>query len=277
VIRDQRRASSPDRFHPRSSAKSYLTFRLCVAGTAFVCLLLAGIAYPLTLTWLAKFLLLSQQPERADLILILGGDFYGPRALLGAELGKRGYAPRVLISGALYENRPEGEFAVRFLVERGYRRELFISFPRTTQSTIEEAIALCPELHRLGASKVLIVTSNYHSRRANLVFRLFCPGVRFRSIAAADRQFEVENWWKNPQYRGIFFSEWKKIIGTVFWKYPEHSLRRLWGAIKPHARTGVLTGRPWVRYAPVVYLKEGGHVASSGELVPKAAARPGAR
>jgi len=210
------------------ATKSYRKFGWWVACTAFVGVLLAGMSYPLILTRLAKFLLLSQQPERADLILILGGDFYGPRALLGAELGKRGYAPKVLISGALYENRPEGEFAIRFLVERGYRRELFISFPGTTQSTIEEAIAVCPELHRLGARKVLMVTSAYHSRRANVVFRLFCPGIQFRSIAAADEQFEAEKWWKEPRYRRVFFSEWGKIIGSMFWKYPEHKLERLW-------------------------------------------------
>ena len=212
-------------------AKLYRKLGLWVVCAASFCLLLAGIAYPLTLTWLAKFLLLSQPPERADLILILGGDFYGPRALLGAELGKLGYAPKVLISGALYENRLEGEFAIRFLVERGYRRELFISFPSPTRSTIEEAIALCPALSRLGARKVLIVTSAYHSRRANIVFRLFCPGVQFRSAAAADPQFEVEKWWKKPQYRRVFFSEWTKLIGTVFWKYPEHTLKRLWRTI----------------------------------------------
>jgi uncharacterized SAM-binding protein YcdF (DUF218 family) len=208
-------------------AKPRRTFRLWVASTAVICLLLAGIAYPLILTRMAQFLLLSQKPEPADLILILGGDFYGPRALLGAELGKLGYAPKVLISGALYQNRPEGEFAIRFLVERGYRRELFVSLPSTTQSTIEEALAVCPELDRLGARRVLIVTSAYHSRRSNVVFRLFCPGVRFRSIAAADAHFEAEYWWKKPQCRRIFFSEWEKIIGTVIWKYPEHNLKRL--------------------------------------------------
>src|SRR4030095_4240235 len=108
--------------------------------------------------------------------------------------------------------------------ERGYRRELFTSFPGTTQSTIEEAIAVCPELKRLGARKVLIVTSAYHSRRANVVFRLFCPAVRIRSIAAPDDQFEVDKWWKVSRYRKLFFSEWGKIIGTAFWKYPVHSL-----------------------------------------------------
>jgi uncharacterized SAM-binding protein YcdF (DUF218 family) len=192
---------------------------------------LAAIFYPVVLTRAAEFLLLSQQPTQADLILILGGNFYGPRAIVGAELGELGYAPKVLISGALYQDLPEGEFAIRFLVDKGYRRELFMSFPHTTQSTIEEAIAVCPELARLGARKVLIVTSAYHSRRANLVFRLYCPSIRFRSIAAPDDQFHSENWWKTPRYRKIFFSEWEKIIATLFWEYPIRRLRLLGGTL----------------------------------------------
>ena len=196
-----------------------------------MCLLLAVAFYPVTLTWMARFLTVSQQPEPADLILILGGDFWGPRALLGAELGARGYAGKVLISGPPYLDQPESELSIRFLVDKGYPREMFISFPNTTKSTVEEAIALCPELKRLGAGKVLLVTSAYHSRRANLALRLFCPDIRFRSIAAPDPQFEVENWWKNERFRYFFFSEWQKIIGTVFWKYPEHTLRRIRRAV----------------------------------------------
>ena len=188
--------------------------------------LVAAILYPITLTWMARFLTLSQTPEPADLILILGGNFWGPRAVLGAELGARGLAKKVLISGPPYHGQPESELSIRFLVEKGYQREMFLSFPNGSKSTTEEAAAVCPELKRLHASNVLLVTSDYHSRRANLVFRLYCPGVRFRSVASDDGEFQVENWWKTERFRVIFFSEWEKILGTVFWQYPQHLLRR---------------------------------------------------
>jgi len=177
---------------------------------------------------LAKLLLFSQQPERADLILVLGGDFWGPRALRGAELGTRGYANKVMISGPPYQNQPESDLAIHDLVGKGYPRELFASFPITARSTVEEAIAVCPELRRLSVQRVLIVTALYHARRANLVFRLFCPGISFRSVGAADAQFEPQNWWKTERCRKIFFSEWQKIIATVFWKYPEYNLTHPW-------------------------------------------------
>jgi len=64
--------------------KVYRTAGLWLVGG---CLLLAGIFSFYTLTSLAKFLLLSEPPAPTDLILVLGGDFYGPRAFLGAELG----------------------------------------------------------------------------------------------------------------------------------------------------------------------------------------------
>jgi uncharacterized SAM-binding protein YcdF (DUF218 family) len=205
--------------------------RLRLSWRILLSLLPVVLFYPFTLTALANFLTFSQSPEPSDLILVLGGDFWGPRVLTGAELGARGYAPRVLISGPPYRNQPESELAIAFLEEKGYRKDLFTSFPNYAKSTIEEAVAVCPELKRLGASRVLIVTTAYHSRRANLVLRLFCPGIRFRSIAAPDDQFQPESWWKTPRYRQIFFAEWEKIMATVFWEYPRHKLTLHWRAV----------------------------------------------
>jgi uncharacterized SAM-binding protein YcdF (DUF218 family) len=218
---------------PMLNTKSRRTLGFWAGGAVLLSLLLTAVFYSFLLTALAKFLMLSQPPEQADLILVLGGDFFGPRAMLGAELGARGYAKKVLISGPPYRDQPESELSIRFLVDKGYKKELFASFPIYGKSTIEEAIALCPELRRLGAARVLIVTTAYHSRRANIVLNLFCPGIRFRSVPAPDDQFQSENWWKTPRYRKIFFSEWEKIIGTVFWEYPRHIPTLLWRAIQP--------------------------------------------
>jgi hypothetical protein len=72
--------------------------------------------------------------------------------LKAAELANNGYAPRVLISGTPYrarpedQSRPEGEFAIVFLAKQGYRTDSFESFGHHARSTIEEAIALRPEL-----------------------------------------------------------------------------------------------------------------------------------
>ncbi len=189
---------------------------------------LSFIRWQRTLTSLGDFLTYSQRPESADLILVLGGDFWGARVLKGADLGNQGYAPVVLFSGPPYKDRPEGEFAVQFLVEKGYAKDRFQVFGHNEPSTIGEAKVLCPELARRNAKRVILVTSAYHSRRAAIAMRLFCPGIRFIS-APADSQFHAERWWKDQSSRDIFFSEWSKILGSVFVSYPIYRFNH-WGA-----------------------------------------------
>lgn len=176
---------------------------------------LLAIRWQGTLNWLGGFLIDAQPPQRADLILVLGGDFWGSRVLTAAELARAGYAPIALISGPPYRDRPEGEFAVEFLVDKGYPRELFQVFAHHANSTIEEAKSLRAELARREVKCVLLVTSAHHSRRAAIVLSLFCPGVRFISIPAPDPRYHAQQWWNDAASRDLFFSEWTKILGTV--------------------------------------------------------------
>jgi uncharacterized SAM-binding protein YcdF (DUF218 family) len=196
-------------------------------------ILLVALSAMLLLGWkavlshLGDYLVSPQSPQSADLILVLGGDFWGARVLKGADLAMQGYAPLALISGTPYAGRPEGELAIEFLVERGYPERLFQSFGHHAPSTIEEAIALRPELARRGVRRVLLVTSAYHSRRAGIVFRLFCPGIHFITIPAPEDQYHPDDWWQDTNSRKLFFSEWGKIFGTVLIEYPKDRIESI--------------------------------------------------
>ena len=171
------------------------------------------------------FLVCSDPPQPADLILVIGGDFYGPRVLKGADLALQGYAPFVLITGPPYKgDRSEAEFAIDFLTAKGYPKELFQAFGHHAHSTIAEAIAVGAELQRRRVHRVILVTAAYHSRRADIAFRLYNPGVHFISVPAADDHYDPEHWWTDPKSRPLFFSECEKIAGTVFIAYPKHLL-----------------------------------------------------
>lgn len=176
-----------------------------------------------TLDCMGEYLVSSEQPQPADLILVLAGDFWGPRVVKGADLGMQHYAPLVLMSSTPYQGRPDGELAIEFLVKQGYPARLFQYFNHNSRSTIEEALALRPELARRGVKRVLLVTTAYHSRRAEIVFRLFCPGIRFVAIPASD-PYRPDGWWKDSNSRMLFFSEWRKILGTVLLVYPKYLL-----------------------------------------------------
>jgi uncharacterized SAM-binding protein YcdF (DUF218 family) len=235
-----------------SGRPSSLTVRyvllLILAGMLILAAILA-IRWQSTLNSLGSFLVDSQPPQRADLILVLGGDFWGPRVLVGAELARLRYAPIALISGPPYRDRPEGELAVEFLVRKGYPRELFQVFGHHAGSTIDEANALRSELARRHVRRVLLVTSAHHSRRATIVLTLLCPGVRFISIPAPDPHYHIDQWWNDDSSRQLFFSEWNKILGSVLVAYPTYLVSRLFGyamAVIPDraAVTHAATSRP---------------------------------
>jgi uncharacterized SAM-binding protein YcdF (DUF218 family) len=180
----------------------------------------AWIGWPAVLNWLGSYLVCSDAPQRADLIVVMGGDFWGPRVVKAAQLGAQGLAPLVLISGPTYYQRPEGELAVEFLVQHGYSKSLFDVFTHDQRSTLGEVLALKGELSRRGAKRIIVVTSSYHSRRCAILFRLFCPGIRTISMPAPDDNYQPRNWWKDTSSRGLFFSEWTKILGSVAIAYP---------------------------------------------------------
>ena len=122
------------------------------------------------LAGLGESLVVSDPLKHADLIYVLAGDFWGSRVLVGANLGSQGWAPKVIMAGGDYVNRPTSDLAVDFAAQHGYPRNLFLPIRLEAHSTVDEARAMGPIFHRLGAKRIILVTSNFHSRRAAQVF-----------------------------------------------------------------------------------------------------------
>ena len=66
--------------------------------------------------------------------------------------------------------------------------------------------------------RILLVTSDYHTRRALNIFRREIPGKTF-SVAAAydDRQFGTQ-WWTHREWAKTCLAEWMK---TLWWNVVE--------------------------------------------------------
>lgn len=191
--------------------------------TLLVTLLVSGVALVVLLAFrehllagLGESLLVSDPLEPADLIYVLAGDFWGSRVLLGADLGSKGWAPTVIVSGGRYANSYAPDLSVDFVVQHGYPRGLFLPIRLEARSTIDEARAMGPIFRRLGAKRVILVTSNFHSRRVAQVFRLYLPEFDFRVEGSRDSAFDPHGWWKKPAERRLLFSEYQKMIGTIF-------------------------------------------------------------
>jgi uncharacterized SAM-binding protein YcdF (DUF218 family) len=174
-------------------------------------LLLALVLHARILTALAEYLDQSGPPEKADIAFVLAGDASGRRILKGAELVRQGYAPRLVVSGpAGNYGYYECDLAIPFAVKAGYPESEFIPFPNHARSTRDEAAAAAVELRGLGAHRVLLITSLYHTRRAGGDFRAAAPDLTFIVVAASDENFTPQAWWHNREARKTFAIEWLK-------------------------------------------------------------------
>jgi uncharacterized SAM-binding protein YcdF (DUF218 family) len=157
----------------------------------------------------------SGQPRKADIAVVLGGDFFGNRILKAAELAREGYVPKVLVSGPSGQySFHESDLAIPFAVKHGFPESLFVPAPNDTRSTRDEAVSLVPLLRRMGVHSFLLVTSDFHTRRAARLFRSAAPEMRVFAVAAPDAEFQLESWWKAREGRKSVFLEWTKTFAT---------------------------------------------------------------
>jgi uncharacterized SAM-binding protein YcdF (DUF218 family) len=138
--------------------------------------------------------------ERSDAIIVLSDDnFYADRATRAAELYRRGMAPEVVASGRrLRPFAGIAELMTHDLFERGVPKDKIEAFAQDADNTREEAMALMQLAARKKWRSVIVVTSNYHTRRARYIFaRVFPSTVRVRIASARDDDFDPEQWWKH--------------------------------------------------------------------------------
>jgi uncharacterized SAM-binding protein YcdF (DUF218 family) len=183
---------------------------------ALVCVLAAlFLSRTIWLEAMGQYLVDVQEPQRSDMVVVLGGDWFGNRVLKGAQLVKEGYAPTVLVSGGGYiYGMHESDFAIPFAIRHGYSEKIFLQLDYPALSTVDEAKAVTAELRRRGVKKYLLVTSEFHTRRAGRIFRHAAPDLELRVVACPDT-LHWNNWWKDREGRKTFFLEWMKTVTSV--------------------------------------------------------------
>ena len=166
---------------------------------------------------LGSYLVKADAPEKADIALVLAGDGEGNRILAAAQLARQGYVSQVLVSGpsGVY-GQYECDLAIPFAVKAGYPASYFLHFENDARSTQEEARDTIARLRQLGVHKVLLVTSDYHTRRSGKIYGTAAPDLQFVVVAAPDRYFTAGGWWHNRQGEKIAFNEWVKTLTEPF-------------------------------------------------------------
>jgi len=182
----------------------------------FAAVLLAALNHKSILTAAGNYLVETSRPEKADAVLVLAGDYRGSRITRAAELVKAGYAPVALVSGPteMYGVN-EATLAIQYIVARGAPSNYFEPIHIRALSTFEEARAFDPELRKRNIHTLILVTSNYHTRRAAETFRrALGKDIRIVPIAAEDSYFRPDSWWHNREGQKTVFYEYSKTIAT---------------------------------------------------------------
>jgi hypothetical protein len=168
------------------------------------------------LTAKAGSLLIVDAPRPSDVILVLAGETER-RPKRALELLAQGLGRRVVLDvpeKARNFGFMEIQLAQKYIQDQP-QGALVSVCPIDGLSTKEESKDAEKCLAREGAKSVLIVTSDFHTRRALSVFRREVPEYEY-SVAAArnDRQFGAR-WWSHRPWAKTLVDEWLRLI---WWK-----------------------------------------------------------
>ena len=214
----------------RGSA-AHTSFRRSERGGVFYKLLaLAFVAGLLFLLFLAREPLLrgfigwwivDEAPQEAQAVVVLGGDsVFGDRIRHGVDLYRQGWAPRLIVSGyAIRSYFSETELMEREATELGVPSEALLVFKHNARSTQEEALALRRFLAERQIRDVIVVTSNFHTRRTRWIFRKVFrgTGVQVKVSASSDVRVDPRRWWKRRSSMNYVLLELLKTLNS-FWE-----------------------------------------------------------
>jgi uncharacterized SAM-binding protein YcdF (DUF218 family) len=162
-------------------------------------------------------------PARADGAVVLQGSIPGENVRVhGAiELLQQGRVSAVMLSlpRESYWGEPIAPVALRY-IEKKYGKDLsshilFCETPPQVNSTRQEAEAISPCIRDQRWKDFVVVTSDYHTRRAGMIWRTVTaarnPEVTVYIHAVDDPEFQ-QSWWQSRLSAKTWFMEFSKLV-----------------------------------------------------------------
>lgn len=158
------------------------------------------------LAGIGNFLVVRDRLEPSDIILLLNGD---PTVRPGyaAALLQQGIAPKIVIARAedsigvqfgAYPNVTDSNLVM--LKKLGVQESQLVELrpPGGVKHTADEAEVVFAFCKRNSVHRVVIVTSDLHSRRARFIFEKVLSRGQIKVMMApiADRKYGASNWWR---------------------------------------------------------------------------------
>lgn len=163
----------------------------------------------------AKYLYYRDELKPADIIVAIPDNETGYSVEYGVKLFKEGWArkDRIILSGGSVS----WKYTWASLMQE---QALSLGVPRNaifleekSSSTKENAIFTREIMKRHRYTSLILVTSAYHSKRANKIFKKIMGNeIRVLSAPSEETRFRLEDWWKRERDRKIVFIEFFKFF-----------------------------------------------------------------
>jgi hypothetical protein len=175
------------------------------------------------------YLLISTDPIPAhvDEAVVLQGSILGEKARIAgaAQLVQQGIAGRMFVSvpKESYWGQAVSPISYRY-IERTYGGEIasrtdFCETGPDVNSTETEATELIGCLQQRGSNSVAVVTSDYHSRHAGIIWRRALrrqhSSSRLLIHGVVDPEFHAAGWWRDRLSAKTWLGESTKLLWTL--------------------------------------------------------------
>jgi uncharacterized SAM-binding protein YcdF (DUF218 family) len=199
----------------RGGIISRLMFLIFVIAVVFVLFILR---HPL-LRMMGNFWVVNDPLQRSDVIVTLSDDNYqGDRAARAAQLFKAGWAPKIVVSGRFLRNYVSlAEMSQKDLTQDGVPGDAITKLTHRAEDTIDEEKIIAQLAVQKHWQHVIIVTSNYHTRRARFIARrVFPASIDVMMEAAPDVEYDPDNWWRTRIGIKLYFHESVGYLANIW-------------------------------------------------------------
>ncbi len=157
--------------------------------------------------------LVINAPRHAGALVVLEGGAGSSRFTQAVRLQKMGYAPRILVDADVtrnYYGKTEADLLLDYL--RRTDQTAIEVCPTVADSTFAETVDVQRCLQGIGATSAIIVTSDFHTRRALSIFRKRLPQFQWSVAASSWPANAAEQYWKRRWWAKTVIDEWEKYL-----------------------------------------------------------------
>jgi uncharacterized SAM-binding protein YcdF (DUF218 family) len=183
----------------------------------FVCIFLMTLAG--TLLRDAGAFLTLDNPAPSDIIVVLNGDIGDARFLHALNLLRSGYSQELILDAPdwVEYGRTSSDLAreyIQAIAPENASHLHVCSFNGDSTALELHEVSKCIRSIAPRAQTAILVTSNFHTRRALSVAQHALPEYKWSVAAAPDVRFGIA-WWQHREWAKTTVTEWQKLCWWI--------------------------------------------------------------